>query len=407
MGTEIPLACPEYDEGEAEALLAVLRSRRWSVGPALQAFEAGMAALAGRAHGVGVNSGTMALQIALEALGIGPGDEVIVPAYTFVGPVNAILAAGALPVLVDVDPISLNIDPASVEAVIGPRTRALMPVHLFGRPAPMRALMCLAAQFDLKVVDDACEAAGAGDETGPVGRHGDIACFAFYPNKPISIGEGGMLVSDSAELALRARQLRNQGNDPQTGTSIEDRPGYSARMSEWHAAVGQVQLARLEASIARREAVARLYRERLADEPRLELPAPAAPAQRIAWFTWPMRLAPRFASQRDALIAALRGQGIGCSTYFTPVHQLGFHRGRHRHGPLPVTEDIGRRCFAVPLHAGMDAAAVDQVCGRLVSLLDALDEGREPSRTGQLPSRLGVSTLRADGSQCADQLPRP
>lgn len=378
MRSEVPLACPEYDESEAEALLAVLHSRRWSVGPALQAFEACMAALAGRSYGVGVNSGTMALQIALEALGIGPGDEVIVPAYTFVGPVNAILAAGASPVLVDVDPISLNIDPASVAAVIGPRTRALMPVHLFGRPAPMQALKNIAEQFDLKVVDDACEAAGAGDECGPVGRHGDIACFAFYPNKPISVGEGGMLVTDNDGIALRARQLRNQGNDPQTGTSIEDRPGHSARMSEWHAALGRVQLARLEASIARREAVAMLYRERLADEPRLELPSAAAPGQRIAWFTWPMRLTPRLAVQRDTLIAALRGQGIGCNTYFTPVHQLGFHRGRHRHGPLPVTEDIGRRCFAVPLHASMDAAAVDQVCGILGKVLDALDKSRAP-----------------------------
>ncbi|MCK7592994.1 DegT/DnrJ/EryC1/StrS family aminotransferase [Pseudomarimonas salicorniae] len=370
MQAEIPLACPEYDEAEAEALLAVLRSRRWSVGPALRQFEDGMAALAGRAHGVGVSSGTMALQIALEALGIGPGDEVIVPAYTFVGPVNAILGAGAHPVLVDVDPVTLNIDPDSVDAVVGPNTRAIMPVHLFGRPAPMPALQVIAEGHRLRVVDDACEAAGARDESGPVGRHGDIACFAFYPNKPVSVGEGGMLVMDDPDLVLRARQLRNQGNDPLSGTAIVDRPGHSARLSEWHAALGMVQLKRLEASMARRERVAALYRERLQDDERFELPAPAAANQRIAWFTWPLRLAPRLADRRDGLIRALRAEGIGCNTYFTPVHHLPFHRGRHRHGALTVTENVGRRCLAVPLHSAMGEDEVDRVCGLLRELVE-------------------------------------
>lgn len=372
MVTEIPLACPEFDSNEAEALLQVLHSRRWSVGPALQRFESGMAALAGRRLGVGVSSGTMALQIALEALGIGPGDEVIVPAYTFVGPVNAILGAGASPVLVDIDPRTLNIDPASVEAAIGRRTRAIMPVHLFGRPAPVRTLLELADRHRLKIVDDACEAAGARDFDGPVGCTGDIACFAFYPNKPVSVGEGGMLVMDDPELALRARQLRNQGNDPLSGTAIEDLPGHSARLSEWHAALGSVQLERLEASLARRERVADLYRERLASDHRFELPAPAASGQRIAWFTWPLRLDGDLARLRDPLLQSLRAAGIGCNTYFTPVHRLPFHRDRHRQVALPVSEDIGRRCLAVPLHGGMLDTEVDRVCDSLRRLADRL-----------------------------------
>lgn len=373
MQAEVPLACPEYDQAEADALLAVLHSRRWSVGPALQGFEEGMAALSGRAHAVGVSSGTMALQIALEALGVGPGDEVIVPAYTFVGPVNAVLGAGAEPVLVDVDPHTLHIDPAAAAAAIGPRTRALMPVDLFGRPLSMAPLLQIASRHGLWLVDDACEAAGAGDAAGPVGRHGDIACFAFYPNKSVSVGEGGMLVTDDPALALRARQLRNQGSDPLSGEAIEDLPGHSARLSEWHAAVGNVQLQRLEGSLARRERVAEMYRLRLAGDERLTLPPPAAPDQRMAWFTWPLRLAPELAPHRDAVIARLRAQGIGCNTYFTPVHHLPFHRGRHRHGPLPVSEDVGRRCLAVPLHPGMGEAMVDQVCTILQGVLSALD----------------------------------
>lgn len=370
MSPEIPLACPDYDQSEAESLLRVLHSRRWSVGPALLGFEQALAALAGRQYGVGVNSGTMALQIALEALRIGPGDEVIVPAYTFVGPVNAILAAGAAPVLVDVDAQTLNIDPASVAAAIGPRTRAIMPVHLFGRPLAMQPLLALAERHGLKLVEDACEAAGAADAQGPVGGHGEFACFAFYPNKSVAVGEGGMLVCDDPALALRARQLRNQGIDPSSGRAIEDRPGHSARLSEWHAAIGQVQLQRLPDSLRQRQALAAMYQARLADDPRLQLPAPAEAGQRLAWFTWPIRLVPELAERRDALIQSLRAAGIGCNTYFTPVHQLPFHRGRHRQLALPVSEDIGRRCLAVPLHGQMGEREVDRVCGALRRWLD-------------------------------------
>ncbi|MEZ5442176.1 MAG: DegT/DnrJ/EryC1/StrS family aminotransferase, partial [Lysobacterales bacterium] len=312
---------------------------------------------------------TMALQIALEALRIGLGDEVIVPAYTFVGPVNAILAAGAAPVLVDVDPKTLNIDPASVADAIGPRTRAIMPVHLFGRPAAMQPLRALASAHELRLIEDACEAAGAADAQGPVGQHGDFACFAFYPNKSVAAGEGGMLVTDDAELALRARQLRNQGLDPLSGKAIDDHPGHSARLSEWHAAIGRVQLQRLARILAQRASVADLYRARLAEDPRFELPALAGPGERLSWFTWPLRLAPELAHRRDALIQALRAAGIGCNTYFTPVHQLPYHRGRHRQVALPVSDDIGRRCLAVPLHGQMGAAEVDRVCEALDRLL--------------------------------------
>lgn len=370
MDPEIPLAWPQFEEAEAEALSRVLHSHRWSVGGALLAFESELAALAGRQHGVGVNSGTSALQIALQALDVQPGDEVILPAYTFVGPVNAVLAAGATPVLADVDPLTLNLDPAAVEALIGPRTRVLMPVHLFGRPAAMSELMAIANQHSLRVVEDACESVGATTQGQPVGGIGDIGCYAFYPNKPIAVGEGGMLVLNDEALALRCRQLRNQGFDPQSGAYLEDRHGHSARLSEWHAAIGSVQLARLPTVLRQRADLAEGYRQRLQRDRRIELPAPASDDQQIAWFTYPIRLVASLASRRDWLLTELRAAGIGCNTYFTPVHRLPYHRGRYRCGRLTVSDDIGSRCLALPLHHALDDAALDRICEALIGLLD-------------------------------------
>ncbi|MBD8526503.1 DegT/DnrJ/EryC1/StrS family aminotransferase [Pseudomarimonas arenosa] len=371
--TDIPLAWPEFDQQEQAALIEVLQSHRWSVGEQLLRFEAECAALAGCDHAVGVNSGTSGLQIALEALGIGTGDEVIVPAYTFVGSVNAILASGAEPVLVDVDRESLNLAPDSVRAALGPRVKAIMAVHLFGRLAAMDELNAIAEHAGLHVIEDACESAGAHRDGQTAGNLSDIGCYAFYPNKPIAAGEGGMLLLHDADLALRCRQLRNQGFDPISGSYLQDRHGHSARLSEWHAAIGTAQLRRLDRSLAQRDRVAAMYRERLATDERLELPCLAAGDERIAWFTFPLRLTQRLASQRDSLLAQLRSHGIGCNTYFTPVHHLPFHRDRHRQVDLSVSEDIGGRCLALPLHTELSAEQVDRICSALQSCLDRLD----------------------------------
>ena len=372
MNTEIPLAWPQFDDGEREALLEVLQSHRWSVGEQLLGFERELAQFARCAEGVGVNSGTMGLQIALEALGIGAGDEVIVPAYTFVGSVNAILGAGAEPVLVDVDPISLNLDPTSVRAALGPRVKAIMVVHLFGRPADVATLQVIAEEHGLALIEDACEAAGALYRGQPVGALGDIGCYAFYPNKPISAGEGGMLLLHDAERALRCRQLRNQGFDPPSGQHLRDHHGHSARLSEWHAAIGRAQLTRLEGSLTHRARLAAAYCQRLSADPRFELPAPAAEGDRIAWFTFPLRLRPDLAEHRDTLISSLRQRGIGCGTYFTPVHHLPFHRQRYRQVDLAVSEDVGRRCLALPLHHQVDDVALERICEQLAQTLHQL-----------------------------------
>jgi perosamine synthetase len=368
-GEDIPLARPEVGEAELDALGRVLASRRLSVGAELLAFEQACATVAGSRGAVGVNSGSAGLTIALEALGIGPGDEVACPGYTFVGSLNAIRRSGAVPRLIDIDRHSLNLDPAALEAAIGPRLRAVMVVHLFGRPAPMDAIAAVAARHDLRIVEDACEAIGSRYRGRPVGALGDAGVFGFYPNKPVAAGEGGMIVAHEAALLQRCRQLRNQGYDPLSDSWHPRLPGHSARLSELHAAVGRVQLDRLEAALAAREQVAELYRARMVGHARIELPAPAECGDRIAWFTWPVRIRGIDAAARDRLLEALRARGIGCGPYFRPPHWLDAHRACPGAARLPVTEDIGRRSLGLPLYAAMGAAEVERVVATLESCI--------------------------------------
>lgn len=365
----IPLARPWLGREEIDALRAVVESGVLSRGRQLEAFESGMARLTGSAGGVGVNSGTVGLQIAMEALGIGPGDEVIAPAFTFVGTINAIVRTGARPVLVDVDEHTLNIDPAAAEAAIGARTRAVLVVHLFGRPAAMDELLGLSRKRGLFVIEDACEAIGARYRNRTVGSLGDAGVFGFYPNKPVATGEGGMIVADDPEFLTRCRQLRNQGMDTVTGTRHPDLPGHSARLSELHAAVGNVQLERLEDSLSRREAVAERYSRNLGEQPALRLPAPPAAHESIAWFTYPLRLREGSREARDRLIASMAAEGIDCGVYFEPVHRLPYHDRQHDGRALPVSEQAGDRSIALPLYPELEYEQVDAICRRLLQIL--------------------------------------
>lgn len=365
----IPLARPWLEQAEQEALVEVLESGILSRGRQIEDFESGMARLTGCTGGVGVNSGTSGLQIAMEALGIGPGDEVIAPAFTFVGTVNAIARSGARPVLVDVDENTLNLDPAAVEAAIGSKTRALMVVHLFGRPAAMDDLLALARDRELLVIEDACEAIGATCRGQTVGGLGDAGVFGFYPNKPVAAGEGGMIVGDDPDFLARCRQLRNQGTDTLTATRHDSLPGLSARLSELHAALGNVQLRRLDESLARRAALANRYREQLDGHAALQVPPPAGRHERVAWFTFPLRLRGKTRTDRDRLIATLAAEGIDCGIYFQPVHRLPFHDRRHDGRPLPVSDSAGDRCLALPLYPGLATDQVDRVCRALIEAL--------------------------------------
>ena len=250
---KIALSQPDITEAEIEAVAAVLRTPRLSLGPKLEEFEQAMAAYIGVPHAVAVNSGTSGLHLCIRALGIGEGDEVIVPSFTFIAAANAIRYERAKPVFIDIDPATLNLDPGKIEAAITPRTRAIMAVHTFGCPAPMDAILAIAGRHNLVVIEDACEAIGAEYKGRKAGSLGRAAVFAFYPNKQITTGEGGMIVTGDSDLAARMRALRNQGRYDSEDWLQHAEVGYNYRISEINCALGVGQLTRIEEILSKRE----------------------------------------------------------------------------------------------------------------------------------------------------------
>jgi len=364
----IPLSAPDVTEGDIEAVAAVLRSPDLSLGPRLDAFEAGLAACAETEHAVAVSSGTAGLHLALRALDVGPGHEVVVPSFAFVAPANAARYVGARPVFADVEPLTLNLDPARVEAALTPRTRAVVVVHTFGCPADMDALGGLARRHGLALVEDACEAIGATWAGRRVGGLGDAGVFAFYPNKQITTGEGGALVTSDARLAARVRSLRNQGRVPGGDWWDHQELGYNYRLSDINCALGLAQLARLDAILERRAQVARAYHERLAGHPDLVLPPLEVEGRRRSWFVYALRLAERFTTaERDAIRERLAASGIACGRYFAPVHAQPAYAALGPFPPLPVTESAARRSLALPFFNRIREEEVAEVCDALVA----------------------------------------
>ena len=369
----IPLSSQDITEREIEAVTAVLRSDRLSLGPRVEAFEQSLAAAAGRKYGIAVNSGTSGLHLCVRGLGIGAGDEVITTPFTFIATVNSILFEGATPVLVDIDPESYNVDPAALQAAITPRTKAILPVEVFGNTAHFDVYERIARDRGLHMIEDCCEALGGRLAGRPAGSFGDCGVFAFYPNKQITTGEGGMIVTDSEELRDLCRSLRNQGRST-TEWLQHARLGYNYRMSEVTAALGEVQASRLEEILSKRRRAAGMYDEALAplaEEGLLHLP-PMAERDKASWFVYVIRLAEGFsADDRDAVLADLRERGIGCNNYFVPCHTqphlmelLGT-----KPGDFPVTERIAARTIALPFFANLSAGQVQRVTAVLADLL--------------------------------------
>lgn len=369
----IPLSSPDIGEAEIDAVVSVLRSSRLSLGPRLEEFEAAMAAYIGVAHAVAVSSGTAGLHLALLALGIGPDDEVIIPSFTFIAVANAVRYVGAQPVFADIDPESLNLDPAHVEAAITPRTRAVIAVHTFGRPAAMAALGAIARRHNLLLIEDACEAIGAEIDGRRVGSLGDAAVFAFYPNKQLTTGEGGVVVTRHASAARRMQALRNQGRQ---GADWFDHAelGYNYRLSEMQCALGLVQLSRVHEILARRDSVAHLYCERLRGHPALLLPASRVAGCRLSWFVYVVRLQQQFVCEdRDRLMQSLAAQGIASGRYFAPIHLQPAYQP-WRNAALPVTEEVAARTLALPFFNRLTAAEVDRI-GAAIESFFANTEG--------------------------------
>jgi perosamine synthetase len=363
----IPLSQPDITEAEIEEVVSVLRSTRLSLGPKMEEFEASVGGYVDQPFGIAVSSGTAGLHLCIRALSIGPGDEVIVPSFTFIAAANAIQYEGATPVFVDIDPQSLNLDPARVEEAITTRTRAIVVVHTFGVPAEMDALLDIAARHHLRIIEDACEAIGAEYDGRRVGAFGDAAVFAFYPNKQITTGEGGMVVTRDRHLATEIRAMRNQGRYDSDAWHQHSIPGWNYRLSEINCALGCAQMRRIDHILSRRESVARTYDEALRGVEGVEPPPLQLFNRRISWFVYVVRLAPRFNQEdRDAIARNLMDQGIGCGRYFAPIHTQPAYSLPVAH-PLPVTEAASVRTLALPFFNCLDKERilrVTEVLGR-------------------------------------------
>jgi perosamine synthetase len=358
----VPLSQPWITPEDVAAVLSVLRSPILSIGPKVRAFEQAMARYAGVAEAVAVNSGTSGLHLCLAALGIGPGDEVVTTPFSFVASANAALYQGAVPVFADIDPDTLTIDPAAAEARIGPRARAILPVDVFGQPAANEALAAIAGRHGLAVVRDACEAIGAARNGCRAGADGTPTVFAFYPNKQMTTGEGGIIVTGDLAFARVLRSLCNQGRDDNGTWMNHVRLGYNYRLDEMSAALGVTQLARIEEILDRRARVAQWYNDRLAGLEAVRTPFVAPETTRMSWFVYVIRLAPDV--DRTALIAALETDGVPTRPYFVPIHLQPLYRERfgYREGDFPVTEAVARTTLALPFFTTMTEEQVDYVC---------------------------------------------
>lgn len=366
----IPLSSPDITEIEIAAVTAVLRTSRLSLGPQLESFEQAFGEFIGTPHAIAVSSGTAGLHLCIRALGIGEGDEVIVPSFTFIAVANAIRYERALPVLADIDSESLNISPERIEAAITPRTRAIVAVHTFGRPAGMDAILDIARRHQLAVIEDACEAIGAEYDNRKAGSFGDAAVFAFYPNKQITTGEGGMVVTRNPDLAARIRALRNQGRFDGSDWLQHAELGYNYRLSEINCALGLAQLKRIDEILARREQVARLYQKHLEDIDGLILPALEAPRSRISWFVYVVRLDVSFTEEdRNSIMRRLTEAGINCGRYFAPIHMQPCY-AEWRKASLSVTEAQASRTLALPFFNRITENEIAQVCAELRAAID-------------------------------------
>jgi perosamine synthetase len=366
----IALARPSIGAREEELVLEALRSGRLALGPRLASFEASFAAASGGTHVSAVSSGTAGLHLAIRAAGVERGDDVVTTPFSFVASANCLLYEGARPLFCDIDASTLNISPVAAADALTERTTGIMPVHIFGYPVDMPAIELLARDCGLWIVEDACEALGAVHADGtPVGARGHLSVFGFYPNKQITTGEGGVVVSPSAEAKERIDSERNQGRAPDMGWLDHDRLGFNYRLDDLSCALGLAQLERLEELLAARARVASLYSEALADVEGLGLPCPDQGGDRRSWFVYVVQLPPEV--DRDATVVAMRERGIDTKPYLPAIHLMSFYRERfgHRPGEFPVCEDVAARSLALPFYPELMDGEVEQVVDALRAVI--------------------------------------
>jgi dTDP-4-amino-4,6-dideoxygalactose transaminase len=393
MTKPIPMSGPDITANELAAVEAVLRTPFLSIGPRIEEFEERIAAYIGTDHAIGVSSGTAGLHLAIIAAGIGAGDLVITPPFSFVASANCILYERAVPIFVDIDPHTLCLDPALVAQAADDlthgrstaagwlppahshsaskirRPKAILPVDVFGQPADYDPIRQIADQNDLLIIEDACEAIGAEYKGRKAGTLGDVAVFAFYPNKQMTTAEGGVIVTNRHDWDTLFRSLRNQGRD-ESGTWLNHvRLGYNYRLDELSAALGVAQLQRIEELLAKRERAAQMYNERLRGVDGITIPSVSTTTSRMSWFVYVIRLAPDM--DRNTVMSRLHARGISCRPYFSPIHLQPFYAQRfgYQPGDFPATEAVAQSTLALPFHSNLDEATVAVVCDALCQVL--------------------------------------
>jgi perosamine synthetase len=373
---KIPMSSPDLTDADRQAVIDVIHTPNLSMGRYTPAFEKKFCDLTGAKHAIAVNSGTAGLHLCVRAAGIGPGDLVITTPFSFVASTNVLLFENAVPVFVDVEARTGNINPESVADAAKniekylPRAgtqqaaylRAILPVDVFGQPADMDAIHAIAKEHGLIVIEDSCEALGATYKGKQAGTFGDFGVFAFYPNKQITTGEGGVIITDDDPAADLIRALRNQGRAPGDTWLQHTHLGYNYRIDEMSAALGAAQMNRLDELIGKREQVAAWYEARLSEIPGVETPFVDSATTRMSWFVYVIRLDRKL--DRDELAKRLEARGVPVRPYFLPIHLQPYmvERFGWRAGDFPVTEDLGRRGLAIPFSSVMTEEQVDYVC---------------------------------------------
>jgi perosamine synthetase len=373
MSDFIPVNTPLLDGGEKQAVIDCIETG-WisSEGPAVAEFEKQFAARVGRRHGIAVCNGSAALDAAVAALDLAPGDEVILPSFTIISCAAAVVRAQAMPVVVDCDPRTFNMRAADVAAVITPRTKAIMVVHLYGLPVDMDGILELASRHGLKVIEDAAEMHGQTYRGGPCGSFGDVSAFSFYPNKHVTTGEGGMIVTDDEALAKRCRSLRNLCFQPER-RFVHEELGWNLRFTNIQAAIGLAQLARLDDFVARKRRMGRRYTELLAGTPGLVLPLPRTDYAENIYWVYGMVLEDGVPFDAVEAMRRLGARGIGCRPFFWPMHEqpVFLKRGWFAETKCPHASRLARRGFYVPSGLGLTDAQLERVAAAVREVMAA------------------------------------
>lgn len=360
---KVRLSKPHIDQKDINAVVEVLKSGTLSLGPKLQEFKTAFANYIGTKHAVAVNSGTSGLHLIVKSLGIKKGDEVITTPFSFVASANCILFEGATIVFADIDKKTYNIDPKSIEKKITKKTKAILVVHVFGQTADMTAIMKIAKKHNLKVIEDACEAIGATHKGRKAGTFGDAAVFAFYPNKQITTGEGGMIVTNNDDIATLCKSYKNQGRDSMAWLG-HSRIGYNYRLDEMSCALGVEQLKKINKILKMRENVAKHYYKKLSGNKDIVLPF-VHKDNGESWFVFVVQLGKKV--DRAKVIDILKERGVATNTYFPAIHLQDFYRKEHgyKEGDFPVTEEVAKHTLALPFFSELTKKEIDYVCKNL------------------------------------------